>query len=115
MGIMITITDAALEKIDALCLENNMAAVRPFVYGGGCSGMAHSMTFAEEKLEKDTEVAPRVYVDPIALTFMKGATIDYDTSGMSPSFVFKDVFKEQGGSGMCGGCGASTGPGYSPH
>ncbi len=109
---MITITDAALEKIDTLCLENNMEAVRPFIHGGGCSGLQHGMTFAEEKFEKDTVVAPNVYVDPIAMTFMRGATIDYDTSGMSPSFVFKDVFKEQGGSGLCGGCGAATGPGH---
>ena len=111
----ITVTEAALEKIASMCLENNMEAIRPYVYGGGCSGMAHSLTFAESKEERDIEVAPNVYVDPVALAFMEGATIDYDTSGMSPTFVFMDVFKEQGGSGTCGGCGAATGPGYSPH
>jgi len=111
----ITVTEAALEKIASMCLENNMEAVRPFVYGGGCSGMAHSLTFADSKEERDTEIAPYVYIDPIAYQFMDGATIDYDTSGMNPTFVFMDVFKEQGGSGTCGGCGAATGPGYSPH
>jgi len=111
----ITVTDAALEKIASMCLENNMEAVRPYVHGGGCSGMSHSMTFAEGKEERDTEIAPHVYIDPIALAFMKGATIDYDTSSMNPTFVFQDVFKEQGGSGTCGGCGAATGPGYSDH
>ena len=108
----ITITDAAKEKIASMCLENNMEAVRPFVYGGGCGGMQHSMTFADQKEERDMEIAPYVYVDPIAYQFMLGSTIDYDTSGMSPSFVFHDVFKEQGGTGMCGGCGGATGPGY---
>jgi len=111
----VTVTEAALEKIASMCLENNMEAVRPFVYGGGCSGMAHSLTFADSKEERDTEIAPYVYIDPIAYQFMDGATIDYDTSGMNPTFVFMDVFKEQGGSGTCGGCGAATGPGYSPH
>ena len=108
----LTVTEVALEKIASMCLENNMEAVRPYVYGGGCSGMQHSLTFAESKEERDIEVAPSVYVDPIAYQFMLGATIDYDTSGMSPSFVFMDVFKEQGGSGTCGGCGGATGPGY---
>ena len=108
----ITITDSAKEKIASMCLENNMEAVRPYVYGGGCSGMQHSLTFAESKEERDIEVAPSVYVDPIAYQFMIGATIDYDTSGMSPSFVFMNVFKEQGGSGTCGGCGGATGPGW---
>ena len=110
---MITVTEAAKEKIASMCLENGMEAVRPFVHGGGCSGMSHSMTFAETKDHRDTEVAPYVYVDPVAMAFMKGATIDYDTSGMSPTFVFQDVFKEQGGSGTCGGCGGATGPGNS--
>ena len=111
----VTVTEAALEKIASMCLENNMEAVRPFVYGGGCSGMAHSLTFADSKEERDTVIAPHVFIDPIAYQFMDGATIDYDTSGMNPTFVFMDVFKEQGGSGTCGGCGAATGPGYSPH
>ena len=108
----VTVTEAAKEKIASMCLENNMEAVRPYVYGGGCSGMQHSLTFADSKEERDIEIAPYVYVDPVALAFMEGATIDYDTSGMSPTFVFNDVFKEQGGTGMCGGCGGATGPGY---
>ena len=108
----VTVTKAALEKIESMCLENNMVAVRPYVYGGGCSGMQHSLTFADSKDKRDIEIAPYVYVDPVAYAFMEGATIDYDTSGMSPTFVFNDVFKEQGGTGMCGGCGGATGPGY---
>jgi Fe-S cluster assembly iron-binding protein IscA len=71
--------------------------------------MEHSLTFADEKLERDAEVAPNIIIDPVAYQFLDGATIDYDTSGMSPSFVFIDVFKEQGGTGMCGGCGGATG------
>ena len=108
----LTVTEVALEKIASMCLENNMEAVRPYVYGGGCSGMQHSLTFVDSKEERDIEIAPYVYVDPVAYAFMEGATIDYDTSGMSPTFVFNDVFKEQGGTGMCGGCGGATGQGY---
>ena len=109
---MITVTESAKDKIASMCLENNMEAVRPYVAGGGCAGMQHQMTFAEKKEKRDTEVAPYVYIDPIALQYLDGATIDYDTSGMSPTFVFHDVFKQHGGTGMCGGCGAATGPGY---
>ena len=109
----ITVTESALEKIASMCLENGMVGVRPFVHGGGCSGMSHSMTFVDGKEERDTEIAPYVYIDRVALWFMNGATIHYDTDGMSPTFVFSDVFKEQGGSGTCGGCGGATGPGNS--
>ena len=98
---LITVTEAAQEKIASMCIENGMEAVRPFVMGGGCAGMQHSLTFADKKEKRDTEITPYLYIDPIAYQFMDGATIDYDTSGMSPTFVFHDVFKEQGGTGMC--------------
>ena len=111
----ITVTEAALKKIESMCDENGMIGIRPYVYGGGCSGMAHSMTFVDQIDDRDTEVASYVYIDPVAMSFMEGSTIDYDTSGMTPTFVFQDVFKEQGGSGTCGGCGGATGPGYSDH
>ena len=112
MNMHLTVTEAARTKIEAMCIENGMIAVRPYVMGGGCAGMQHQMTFAEKKEKRDTEVAPYVYIDPIAFQYLDGATIDYDTSGMSPTFVFHDVFKQHGGTGMCGGCGAATGPGY---
>ena len=104
---MITVTEAAQKKIAEMCVESNMVAVRPFVQGTGCSGMTHSLTFADQKLARDTEITPYLVVDPVAYQFMDGATIDYDTSGMNPTFVFNDVFKGQGGSGMCGGCGGA--------
>ena len=103
----ITVTDSARNKIESMCEENGMVAIRPFVHGTGCSGMSHSLTFADEKLELDTEIAPYLIIDPVAYQFMRDATIDYDTSGINPSFVFIDVFKDQGGTGMCGGCGGA--------
>ena len=109
---MITVTEEAREKIASMCIENNMEAVRPFIHGGGCAGLQHSMTFAEEKEHRDIEVAPYVYIDPVAYAYMDGATIHYDTSGFSPTFEFRNVFQAHGGSGMCGGCGSATGPGY---
>ena len=104
---IITVTESARNKIESMCIENNMVAVRPFVQGTGCSGMTHNLTFADQKLDRDTEIAPYLLIDPIAYQFMYGATIDYDTSGMRPTFVFSDVFKGQGGTGMCGGCGGA--------
>ena len=70
-----------------MCDENGMIGIRPYVYGGGCSGMAHSMTFVDQIDGRDKEIAPYVYIDPIAYQFMEGATIHYDTAGMTPTFV----------------------------
>ena len=111
----ITVTKEAQEKIAEMCVENDMVGVRAFIQGGGCAGLQHGLTFVDIIEEKDTLVSPNFYIDPVALAYMNGATVHYDESGMSPTFIFQDVFKEQGGSGLCGGCGAATGPGYRPH
>ena len=116
MECTITVTENAREKVTELLeAAPDMSAVRIFVQGGGCAGMQHSMTFADKKEERDIEFAPKFYIDPVAIHFMDGATIDYENDGFHESFVFHDVFKAQGGSGTCGGCGAATGPGYEPH
>jgi len=103
----ITVTEAAMAKAETMSVEAGMIGIRAYVYGSGCSGMSHSLTFVDAVEERDTEVAPYFYIDPVAAMYMDGATVDYDTAGMSPTFVFKDVFKEQGGTGMCGGCGGA--------
>ena len=103
-----TITPAAQEKIKALCEEHNSLAARPFVRGMGCSGMVHGLGFAEEKYPKDRQLTPYLIIDPVAYSIMHEATIDYDSTSMNPTFVFENVFKGVGGTGMCGGCGGSN-------
>ena len=107
---MVTVTDSAMDKVaDLLEGQPSMVGVRVYVYGGGCSGMNHSMTFADVKEKRDIELASNLYIDPVAMQFMDGATIDYDAEAMNPTFQFIDVFKSQGGSGACGGCGSAGG------
>lgn len=108
----ITVTDAAVDKVaDLIASQPDMKGVRVFVGGQGCAGMTHGMTFVDENDHRDIEIANRLYIDPVAYQFMLGATIDYDDSGMSPTFRFTDVFQAHGGTGACGGCGAAMGPG----
>ena len=107
---MVTVTDSAIDKVaDLLESQPSMVGVRVYVHGGGCSGMNHSMTFADVREKRDIELSSNLYIDPVAIQYMYGATIDYDASTMNPTFRFLDVFQAQGGSGTCGGCGAAGG------
>ena len=104
----IAVTESAKKKVaELLAAQDEATAVRVFVAGGGCGGMQHGMTFADVTEERDVEFEPGMYIDPVAAQFMDGAWIDYEFDGFKESFVFHDVFKEQGGSGMCGGCGGA--------
>ncbi len=105
------ITASARGKLAGLIADadSEIRAIRIFVSGGGCSGMNYGMTFAEMEYPTDgvidDEEGLRVVVDPVALTYLKGAEIDFVEDGLNASFVFNNVFQSVGGSGACGGCG----------
>ena len=111
---MMSITDTALEKMGELLgqVEEDVAGIRVFVHGGGCSGLSYGMTYAEEKLETDSQLGNddcKILVDPIALGYLQGCEIDYREGPTGASFVFNNVFQSVGGSGSCGGCGGACG------
>ena len=73
--------------------------------------MDYGMTFADSSESRDSilegDSGFRVVIDPLALSYMDGAEIDYSEDGANASFVFNNVFKAVGGSGACGGCGGA--------
>lgn len=110
----LAVTASARDKIAGLINDTNgeVSAVRIYVSGGGCSGMNYGMTFAEDGEASDNTMAGengfKLVVDPVALSFLSGAEVDYVDDGISASFVFNNVFQAVGGSGACGGCGGGS-------
>jgi len=112
-GDTMQITDIALEKMTELLgqVEEDVAGIRVFVHGGGCSGLSYGMTYAEEKLDTDAQLGNEecnILVDPVALGYLQGCEIDYRDGPTGASFIFNNVFKSVGGSGACGGCGGGA-------
>ena len=109
----INVTPAAAEQLKALVdAEEDVEAVRVYVAGGGCGGMTYSMTFATEKQDYDRVFERdglKIYVDPVALAFLKGVEIDFSEGINGASFVFRNVFQAIGGAGVCSACGAAGG------
>lgn len=107
----INVSPEAVKQLLAITeSEEGVNGVRIFVSGGGCSGMTYGMTFVERPTEYDCELDKdglKVYVDAVAIGYLKGVEIDYQNQGANASFVFKNVFAQTGGSGGCGGCGSS--------
>jgi iron-sulfur cluster insertion protein len=96
-----------LEQVD----DDEVDAVRVYVSGGGCSGMTYGMTFTDQRTAYDKlweEDGLRLYVDAVALNYLRGVEIDYVTQPTGATFVFNNVFASTGGRGTCGACGAAV-------
>ncbi len=92
--------------------DDDVEAIRLYVTGGGCSGMTYGMTFADRKHPHDTVLESdsfNVYVDAVALNYVRGVEIDFVERPTGSTFVFNNVFAATGGSGACGACGAAGG------
>ena len=107
------LTPAAREQLATLCGQvddEEVEAVRIYVTGGGCSGMAYGMTFTDRRTPWDKilqEDGFDIYVDAVAFGYLAGVEIDFVNRPTGSSFVFNNVFMSTGGSGACAGCGAS--------
>jgi len=92
--------------------DDTVEAIRLFVSGGGCSGMTYGMTFANRRTHFDlikSEDTFSIYIDAVAINYLRGVEIDYEVRPHGSTFVFNNVFASTGGSGSCGGCGSSHG------
>jgi iron-sulfur cluster insertion protein len=109
------LTPAAREKMAELfsqAEDDELQAIRVFISGGGCGGMGYGMTFTDTRSEYDcvrNEEGFDIYVDAVALNFLRGVEIDYVERPTGASFVFNNAFAMTGGSGTCGACGAAGG------
>ena len=109
----VKVSPAAQEQLmEIINGEPSASGIRIFVSGGGCGGMSYGMTYAEGATEFDSVLEMddlKVYVDAVALSYLSGVEIDFQSQGLNQSFVFKNVFAATGGSGTCGSCGAAGG------
>ena len=101
-----------LQRLISGVEDDDIEAIRIYVAGGGCSGMTYGMTFTDRRTDYDRVYEGdgyRVYVDVVALNYLKGAEIDFVTRETGSTFVFNNVFQATGGAGTCGACGMAGG------
>jgi iron-sulfur cluster assembly protein len=105
---MLQISDNAGRLIRKMTEKNGTpgGGLRIGIKAGGCSGLSY--TFAWEAAPRDGDqifTGPddaKVFVDPKSYEFIKGTTLDYDTSLVSKGFIFSNPNAKS----TCG-CGTS--------
>lgn len=107
MGPMITLTDAAAERVRRLMdrSEKPVLGLRVGINTRGCSGLSYEVEYAEEQKKFEEVVEDkgvRIFIDPTAIMFLIGSEMDYVEDKFQSGFVFRNPNEK----GRCG-CGES--------
>jgi iron-sulfur cluster assembly protein len=105
---MLQISGNAARLIRKMTARNGVpdGGLRIGIKAGGCSGLSY--TFAWEAAPRDNDhvfdgpEGAKVFVDRKSYEFIKGTTLDYDTSLVSKGFIFSNPNAKS----SCG-CGTS--------
>lgn len=103
----IKISDAAAERIKQLLEKRGKpsAGIKVGVKKGGCSGLSYIIEYADEAGKFDEVIEEknvRVFIDPKAIIYLIGTTMDFVQEKMKSGFVFVNPNEK----GRCG-CGES--------
>lgn len=102
--VVVALTDAAVDKVKQLIGDHDDSVLRIGVLAGGCSGFNYHLALDHLQPDDDPyEVdGVRVVVDPWAVPYLKGSTLDYRETLNEMGFVFDNP----NATGTCG-CGSS--------
>jgi iron-sulfur cluster assembly protein len=90
---LLNLTDAAAARIKAIVERSGQPAggLRLAIEKSGCAGVGYKMDVVEAALPGDEVVEDKgvtLFVDPKAVLFLLGTTVDYRKDKMSASFHF---------------------------
>ncbi len=104
---LISLTDAAADRVKNLIAQSSdpVLGLRVGVSSKGCNGLSYVVEYAkdESKLEEVVEdKGVKIFVDPMAIMYVVGSTMDYVEDRFHSGFVFENPNE----TGRCG-CGES--------
>ena len=89
----VTLTQKAVQQIDALMDQNGHYWLRMGVKKGGCAGMEYTLDYVDEVTQHDEVIeqdGARVLIAPMAQMFLFGTEIDYEVSLLEAGFKFNN-------------------------
>jgi iron-sulfur cluster assembly protein len=103
MNPMLSLTDKAAERVKSLMAksEKPVIGLRVGVSTRGCSGLSYQVEYAEEQRPLEDVIEDKgvkILIDPTAVMFLFGSTMDYVEDKFQSGFVFSNPNEK----GRCG-------------
>ena len=89
----VTLTQKAVQQINALMDQNGHYGLRLGVKKGGCAGMEYTLDYVDEVTQHDEVIeqdGARVLIAPMAQMFLFGTESDYEVSLLEAGFKFNN-------------------------
>lgn len=104
---LFTLTPDAAERIKEMLDARGKPSlgIRVGIRTRGCSGLAYTLEYADEERDQDEVVESqgvKIFIDPKAVLFVVGTTMEYKDEKVAKGFVFTNPNEK----GRCG-CGES--------
>ena len=112
MNNVMTLTEAAARQVKNLIEQgadqpgSQVLGLRVGVERGGCTGMKYVVEYATERKQFEEVVEDkgvRIFIDPMAIMFLMGSQMDYQSDTFSSTFTFSNPNE----TAKCG-CGESV-------
>ena len=109
---VLTLTDKAADQVKALMAKGadsghgEVLGLRVGVEKGGCTGMKYRVEYATDRQKFEEVVEDKgvtIFIDPMAVMYLLGSEMDYETSTFSSMFTFSNPNE----TAKCG-CGESV-------
>lgn len=103
---VVTLTDAAAERVKDVMARTDKPYLRVGIKNGGCAGMEYVMAYADAPDPLDEVVEDKgvkILVASNAILFLIGSTVDVETTKLHSRFVFRNPNETD----ACG-CGESV-------
>jgi iron-sulfur cluster assembly protein len=89
------LTEAAAQRITELTkrADSEIVGLRVGIKNGGCAGQSYTVEYAHEVRPTDEVVEDKgvkILVDPKAVLFLLGSTMDYEETKLRSGFVFNN-------------------------
>ena len=93
MSQILSVTDEAKIRIKEILSESekDKLGVRIAVSEGGCAGYSYEMTYVDNIIPNDELIEDggiKIFIDPAAIMFLLGSTMDFKSDKFKSGFVF---------------------------